>query len=149
MAKYSLSKYIATISIPTALANSFGLSSISVGGSGSYTDSITLNFNDDMWKVEGDVTGSYVMNRSDNKTGTIELSVSQVSDRVRQLITLCNIYKSSDQIDEGLTIEVRSTNGTMIATCLDCMPQRIPSQVMGQTAANQTWTFVSGEITIH
>lgn len=147
--KYSLAKYIATISIPTALAALFGLNSISIGGSGSYTDSITINFNDDMWKVEGDVTGSYVFNKSNNKTGSIELSLNQVSDRVRQLITLCNIYKSSDQIEEGLTIEVRSTDGTMIATCNDCMPQRIPSQVMGATAANQTWTFLSGEITIH
>ena len=149
MAKYALAKYVATISLPATVANAFGMNSISIGGSGSYTDSISINYNEDMWKVEGDATGSYVMNRNDNKTGSIELNINQLSDKVKQLITLCNVYKSSDEIDEGLTIEVRSTDGTMIATCNDCMPQRIPSQVMGATATNQTWTFVCGEVITH
>ena len=149
MAKYSLAKYILTISIPASVAALFGLNSISVGGSGSYTESITIRFNAEEWSVEGDATGSYVMNRNNNRTGTVEVSLNQLSDRVRQFITLCNIYKSSNTIEEGLTLELRSLDGVMVATCLDCMVQKIADQAFAATAANQSWTFVSGSITIH
>jgi len=149
MAKYALAKYILTVSIPQSVSALFGLRSLTIGGSGSYTDSINIEYNSDFWSVEGDHVGSHVFNRNDDRTGRVSVTLSQLSDRVRQFITLCNVYASSAQIEEGLTMELRSLDGTMIATCNDVMPVRIPPQAFGATAANQTWDFASGEITFH
>lgn len=146
--KYSLAKYILSITIPASVAASFGTQSISVGGSGSYTEYINVEHAEDAWSVVGDTTGSYVFNRNDNRTGTVQVSLNQMSDRVRQFISLCNIYQSSQEIDEGLTLEIRSTDGNTVATCSDCMPKKIPQQAFGATAANQTWEFVCGRIDV-
>lgn len=147
--KYSLTKRILTIKIPESVASKFGVNAISIGGSGSYLDSISLSFNSDLWSVKGDVTGGHIFDRNDDETGTCTVTLSQLSDRVRQLITLTNIYKQSKDIEDGLTIELRESNGDVIATCNDCMPQRIPNQDFAAQSGNQSWTFLCGQIVIH
>lgn len=147
--KYSLSKYILTISIPASVAAQFGVSTISVGGVGSYTESITIEQTADQWTVQGDATGGYVFNKSNDRTGSVQVSLNQLSERVAQFKALCNIYYSSEEIDEGLTLELRSLDGVMVATCDDCMVRKIPAQAFAESAAYQTWELLAGKITFH
>lgn len=147
--KYSLAKYIATISIPASVAASFGASSISVGGLGSTTESITISVPQDLWSVVGDATGGYVMNKNNDRSGSVIISLNQLTENVGRFITLCNVYYSSEEISDGLTIEVSSLDGKTVATCSDCMIRKIPDQAFAATAANQSWEFVCGKITFH
>lgn len=147
--KYSLSKYILTITIPASVAAQFGTSTISVGGVGSYTESIAIEYAEDQWTLQGDATGGHVFNKSNNRTGSVQVSLNQLSEKVAQFKTLCNIYYQSEEIDEGLTLELRSLDGVMVATCDDCLVRKIPGQAFAATAATQTWELLAGVITFH
>ena len=149
MAKYSLAKYTLTVKIPQSVASLFGTSVITLGGSNSYTGSISVEHNANLWEVVGDATGSHVFNRNDDKTGNIDVQINQLSDKVRQLKTLINVYRSSQTIEDGLTLEIHDSLGNTICTAEDCMPQKTPNQTFENTAQMQTWRFVCGEITIY
>lgn len=147
--KYSLSKYILTITIPATVAAQFGASTISVGGVGSMTESISIEYANDQWTLTGDATGGHIFNKSNDRTGTVQISLSQLSERVAQFKTLCNIYYQSEEIEDGLTLELRSLSGEMVATCDDCMVRKIPGQGFAAQAAMQTWELLAGVITFH
>lgn len=147
--KYSLSKYILTVSIGPTVSSLFGAKSISVGGVGSYTDSITIEQTNDQWSLQGDATGGYVFNKSNDRTGTATVSLSQLSEKVAQFKTLCNVYYTSEEIDEGLTLELRSLDGVVVATCDDCLVKKIPAQAFASEADKQSWEFLCGKVTFH
>lgn len=142
MATYSLASYILTIS---NISSEFGLTNIQIGGQGSMLDSITLSRNENLYETVGDPTGGYVHNKNLNKTGTIALSLSQLSANVGKFITLVNIYARTD-ITDGLTITLVDTEGNIIATCTDCFPQGVPEQTFAGSAGTQNWQFTCGKI---
>lgn len=146
---YSLSKYVLTMSIPESVAQHFGTNTLSIGGTGSYTDSITIRQTNNQFEVEGDATGSHVINKSNNRVGEAEVVINQMSERVAKFIALCNVYYSSETIDEGVTLELRALTGETVATCNDCFPNKPADQAFGQTAQTQSWVFVCGEVTFH
>lgn len=149
MARYSLAKYILTVSIPDNLVAEFGDRSVSIGGEGSYTDSITITRSVETWTTEGDSTGSYVHNQNLNKTGTAEVSLNQLSPQIAKFKTLCNLYSNADAEYDGLTLELSDTAGNVIATCNDCLINKIPDQQFQATAQNQSWVFTCGQIIIN
>lgn len=146
--KYSLAKHILTITIPDNLVGDFGAQSISIGGEGSYLDSITLTYNSQLWTTTGDATGSWVHDQNLDRTGTAEISIKQVSPSVGRFKTLCNLYFNSYIDYDGLTLELSDIAGNIIATCNDCYIQKIPNQAYQATSQNQTWTITCGKITI-
>lgn len=160
MKRYSLADYILSVKVPDELRTIFGSNSvdetnsldnvISIGGNGSYVGRIQISLKENMWTTSGDKTGSWVHNKSLNKTGTLEVNLNQVSDKIKILIRLYETYYSSDTITEGLTITVNKAvgggNQECVCTCTDCYIQEIPSQSFGDTAQDQTWTFTCGKI---
>lgn len=149
MAKYSLSKYILTISIPSEIAGQFGASTISVGGEGSYLDSISISYSTSRWNTKGDATGSWVHEENLDRTGSAAVTLNQLSDKVAKFIRLCNLYYNTDVDLDGLTLELNDTSGNNIATCNDCVIKEIPNQDFGSESANQEWVFNCGKITFN
>lgn len=149
MARYSLANYILTVTIPTELAGTFGANTLTVGGEGSYLDSMQVSLSQNLWSTEGDSTGSWVHNKNLDRTGTCQITLSMLSDKVARFITLCNLYYAADSDYSGLTLELSSSDGTTIATCNDCYITKIPDQQFQSTAQRQTWEFTCGRITIH
>lgn len=158
--RYSLADYIVTIKLPSAnalpseyanLANKeikIGGPGESIGSIGSFIGQISITRSNNQWDTNGDVTGSWVHNQNLSKVGTVEIQINQVSDNVIRLIQLCNIYNTTS-IREGLSITVTPATGestTTYADCVDCYPTKIPNQVFGSTAANQTWSFTCGMV---
>lgn len=146
---YSLANYQLSIQLPQELASEFGTSHFALGGEGSYTDSISINISNQLFQVAGDNTGSYVFNKNLNRTGNIQITLNQLSDKVGLLKNIYNLYlKTSTEID-GLTITVNDNDNNLIATCIDCFPNNIPQQQFGNGAATQTWQFECGQITFN
>lgn len=161
MARYSLTDYILSVKVPEELRDVFIEDSndtidaasniISIGGDGSYTGSINVTTNTAQFTTEGDATGSWVHNQSKDKTGTIRVTINQVSDKVLLLVRLYQTYYASNTTTEGLTLTISKAtgNGNQESVCVgtDCLIGKIPDIDFGQTADNQDWNFTCGRIT--
>lgn len=146
--RYSLASYYLSISIPTEVANSFGADEITIGGEGSYLDTISIALSTDLYSTKGDATGSWIHTKNYNRTGTIQLTINQVSDAVARLKSLFNIYYSLDEEAEGLTLTLKSSlNNVAVAICNDCVITKIPDQSFGSETSTQQWTLNAGKIT--
>ena len=159
--RYSLTDYILTITVPDnsnineAIRGkqfSIGGAGIETGGKGSFLGEISLSRNKDAWETEGDYTGSWVHNKNNDKTGTCQVQIRQVSDMVITLAQICAIFESIQEHVPGLTLTLQSAfdnsiAGTnIIATCNDCYIQKLADIKFGETADLQTWIFTCGQI---
>lgn len=143
--RYSLADYQLTIDIPSELE--FGTTSITIGGDGSYMNSVTISTDNNLFDIATDAAGNWLYNKNLARNGQVEISIQQVSDAVAQLKTLFNLLLKSPTQSEGLTISLADTLGNEIATCEDCVINNIPNQAFGETSAEQTWTLLAGKVT--
>lgn len=145
--RYSLAEYTMKVTVPADVTGSEVV--LTFGGPGenqlgSFIGQITVARNNDTWSTEGDATGSWVHNKSLNRTGTISLQVRQVSDDIIRLITLARLYENSDP-ETGCLIDIyRGT--TPVEQGIDCYLVKVPDQVKGDTAEMQTWQWTCGKI---
>lgn len=154
--RYSLSDYILSIKIPDELIGVFTSTDnesenrLSIGGDGSYVGSIKVSTSD-IFKVEGNATGSWIHNKSKNKTGSLEISLNQLSDSTLKLTRLFETYYSADTITDGMTITISKSagNGNSLDVCtlVDCYISKMPDGAWDTEAKTQTWTFTCGKIT--
>lgn len=145
MKRYCLANYILTADIPEDIG--FGTQTVSIGGEGSYMDTITISLTEDLFKTEGDNTGSWVHIKNLNKTGTAKISIKQVSDKIATFKALVNIYSNLNTEASGMTLTLRDTLNNTICVCEDCLLTKIPDQKFGNEPDIQEWTFTCGKIT--
>ena len=141
--KYSLANYILSIdSNDSEIKRIFG--TISIGGEGSYLDSLSLSNNSNIFETQGYATGGYVHTKNLDRHGTATITLNQLSDKVGRFIQLAKLSLSGDY--DGFTLSLTDSNGNKIATCIDCYIQKIPDQSFGSSAQTQTWVFTCGQI---
>ena len=163
--KYSLAKYIVTISPSDDYYKEF-FGEVIINGTKSYqenstqlnqmngdaVDSIEVSIQNDLWSTQAYATGAWVHNKNLSKTGTVNLSLSQLAYQVAKLKSICQNYYNNNYDDPSfiITITENSAGATkQVCQCIDCLPTKIPQQSFGSTASNQTWSFTSGEITFN
>lgn len=146
---YSLSDYIVSVVVPESLYSVYGVDNrISIGGDKSYNGGIIINMNSQTWTTHGDATGSYYHDKSKDRTGTLTVNLTQISDNVLRLIRLFNAYYSSDSSNDGLTITLSKAIGNdqkIVATCNSCM-LNLPNLDFEDAAKQHGWAFTCGEI---
>lgn len=143
MKRYSLSDYILSIEPNDQTIKSlFG--TISIGGEGSYTDSIRLSRTNNMWSTDGYATGAWVHNKNMSRVGTATLSINQMSPSVAKFIKLANAFYGADY--DGFTLSLSDRSGTKVAECVDCYITTIPEQAFETSAGMQNWEFTCGQI---
>ena len=142
--KYCLANYILSIqpNDPT-LVSMFG--NMSVGGEGDALSQMTISIEPTLWDTEGFATGAWVHNKNLSRTGTVTISISQLSDRVAKFKQLCNVYYNNDY--NGVTMTLSDSEGNKVCAAIDCYVQKIPEQQFQDKAQTQDWTFTCGEIT--
>lgn len=145
MKRYCLANYILTVDIPEDIG--FGAQSISIGGEGSYTDSITVHRDKAMFSTQADDTGSWVHTKSLDAHGYVDVSIKQVSDKIATFKALMNIYRNIDSEASGMTLTLCDTLNNPICICDDCVLENVPDQAFANEPANQTWRFLAGRIT--
>lgn len=152
--RYSLADHLVKVTLPANIqyqGADLGGMVLQFGGpgnnnnNGSFMGSITVARSTNTWSTTGDATGSWVHNKTLDRTGTVSLDLRQVSDDVIRLQMLANIFETQE-VQEGCRIEVYSGNVT-VAVADDCYITKIPNQVYGDSAANQTWEWTSGKVT--
>lgn len=144
MKRYCLANYILTADIPEDIG--FGSQSVSIGGEGSYLDTITVHLNSSLFSTQGDNTGAWVHIKNLDKTGTVTISINQMSDKIASFKALMNIYNNMDSDAAGMTLTLRDSLNNTICVCEDCVIENIPDQAFGSTPTTQTWTFLCGRI---
>lgn len=149
MKKYALANYQIAISInDTQLRNLFS-DEIVIGGAGTYMGNISVNRESNVYEVQGDNTGSYVFNQNLNKTGTVTLSINQLSDdviKLKRIVEWCYTHEISPFTITVRSNTLESTSVKTVCICNDCLVQGVPTQSFGDAATNQTWTFICGKI---
>ena len=160
--QYSLADYQLTIGLSDSIAqllglrDSFGnlLTNFSIGGpgengEGSFVGQITVSRTEDLFKTTGDPTGSWVHDKSLNRTGTIGIDITQISDDVVTLVQLCQIFESVQTNMPGLELtinSVASATATTMITGRDCYIQKLPELQLGEAATRMSWVFTCGQI---
>ena len=125
MKRYCLANYILTADIPEDIG--FGTQTVSIGGEGSYMDTITISLTKELFTTEGDNTGSWV--------------------HIKNLDKTVNIYSNLNTEAAGMTLTLRDTLNNTICVCEDCLLTKIPDQAFASDPATQEWTFTCGKIT--
>lgn len=151
--RYSLADHTVRVTLPDNLSmngNNIGGMVLKFGGpgengiTGSMIGNISVARANDTWRTEGDATGSWVHNKSLDRTGNVTLNIRQVSDDIIRLQMLAQIYEAEDF--PGCKIEVYCGD-LVVARAEDCYITRIPEQAFGDTAAMQSWSWTSGRVT--
>ena len=144
---YSLANYKLSISInDVVLRTAFG-SALTVGGNGSQLESMTVSPNANIFDIESYATGGYVFNKSYDRSGSVSVTLNQLSDEIGKFKNLINMYYSGDY--GALTIVLTNNENEKVIECVDCLPTKIPDQQFQSTAQTQTWGFSVGKITVY
>ena len=146
---YNLSKYKLAIQLPEEFASKVGLendNTITVGGEGSYLDTLSYSYNADMYTTKADATGSYVHDKNLDKSGNITISIHQLSPQIALFKKIINLYYQSGNDYDGLQLSLKDLSGQEIMSAESCFFVKIPDQNFGQTSENQTWNITSGKI---
>ena len=160
--QYSLADYQLTIGLSDSVAqllglrDSFGnlLTNFSIGGpgednEGSFVGQIIVNRVQDLFTTTGDATGSWVHDKNLNRTGTIQIDITQISDDIVTLVQLCQIFESVQTNMPGLELtinSVASNTATTMVTGRDAYIQKLPELTLGEQAQKLSWTFTCGQI---
>lgn len=160
--QYSLADYQLTIGLSTEIATQLGLrdsfgnvlTNFTIGGpgedrEGSFVGSIKVTRNTQLFTTTGDATGSWVHDKNLDRTGTIEVEITQISDDIITLVQLCQIFESVQTNMPGLELTINSvisTTSTPVVTGRDSYIQKLPDLTYGETAGRLTWTFTCGQI---
>lgn len=144
--RYSLANYILSIASDDKKINSL-FETVQIGGEGDALSSIAITTNDTLWETTSFATGAWIHNKNLSRTGTCEVSISQLSDAVAKFKTYIAYFYGSDNTDVGgVTITLTDSNDNIIATCEDCYPTQIPAQEFSAKAVEQRWRFTCGRI---
>lgn len=166
--RYSLADYTLTVQLPSETDDKAGIfassgltdenRSFTIGGpgsldnssftnSGSYVGNIVVSRSNDLFSTEGDATGSWVHNKNLDRTGTVRVDITQISDQVITLALITKAYESVQDDTPGLTITVNNAfTGENIAVCNDCYISKIPDFTFGATADRLSWSFTCGQV---
>lgn len=151
--RYSLADHTVKVTFPEGFnvnGTNLGGLVLTFGGAGnngidgSFLGEIAVSRSRDTWTTEGDVTGSWVHNKSLDRTGTVTLNLRQISDDVVRLQMLANAFELNDSV--GCQIIVFSKD-TPVAQADDCYISKIPDQSFGDSAAMQSWGWTAGRVT--
>lgn len=159
---YSLADYQLTIGLSDSIAAKLGLrdqfgnllTNFSIGGpgengEGSFVGQISVQRSRELFSTTGDPTGSWVHDKNLDRTGTISIDITQISDDVITLVQLCQIFESVQSSMPGLELtinSVASSAGNTMVTGRDCYIQKLPDLTLGETAGRLTWSFTCGQI---
>lgn len=160
--QYSLADYQLTIGLSNSIAQRLGLrdqygnllTNFSIGGpgennEGSFVGQIVVNRAKELFTTTGDATGSWVHDKNLDRTGTITLDLTQISDDVITLVQLCQIFESVQTNMPGLELTINSVSSnasTTMVTGRDCYIQKLPELTLAETAQKLSWVFTCGQI---
>lgn len=157
MATYSLVDYRVTIKLPNQMNKYLSTNlreGLIIGGQNSFVESITIRQNVEAFSTKGDSTGSFIHTFNADRTGEIELSISQVSQASKILSLMFSTYYKVENRNAPFKntapiplIEVYDTrNNVVVAKCSDAFIKKHPDKTFTNEAGNESWVFTVGVI---
>ena len=131
------------------LLTNFSIGGPGENGEGSFVGQINVSRSKDLFTTTGDNTGSWVHDKNLDKTGTISIDITQISDDVITLVQLCQIFEAIQSNVPGLELSINSTasgvSNTMV-TGKDCLIRKLPDIPLAENAGRLSWVFTCGQI---
>ena len=131
------------------LLTNFTIGGPGENGEGSFVGQIIVNRSKELFTTTGDATGSWVHDKSLDRTGTITIEITQIADSVITLVQLCQIFESIQSNVPGLEISINSASSGVSNTMVsgkDCLIQKLPDLTLAETAGRLSWVFTAGQI---
>ena len=160
--QYALADYQLKIGLSTEVAQRLGLKdnfgnplkNFTIGGpgennEGSFVGQIVVSRSTNLFETKGDATGSWVHDKNLDRTGTITLEITQISDDVITLVQLCQILESVQSNLPGLELTVNSVASnvsTTMVTGRDAYIQKLPDITLAEAAGRLSWVFTCGQV---
>lgn len=122
---------------------------IPIGGVGSYLGSIKVAKATDNITKTVDATGSGVFAYSHDHSGTVDIEISQVSNKVATIINRAMKWYHSETNGDwknGLLDIVIMKNGRKVLDATSCMLTKMPDLEIGNEVAMRTFSFQAIEI---
>lgn len=160
--QYSLADYQLTIGLSDNVARQLGLrdangnllTNFTIGGpgednQGSFVGQIVVTRNTNLFSTTGDATGSWVHDKNLDRTGSIQVDITQISDDVITLVQLCQMFESIQTNMPGLELTINSVasnvSNTMV-TGRDSYIQKLPDLTLAESAGRLSWVFTCGQV---
>jgi len=147
---YSLLDYSISITKNDSVSANTTIPDITFGGYGNYLGSITVSRDIEHVTKTVDASGAGVFNFVNDKSGSISIEISQVSNEIAELIEVINGYVSSETYTYknriyDITIS-RTGDSDFSITGTYCMIAGVPEMRFNRDVSTYTWKFICMEI---
>lgn len=133
-------------------AKTFDLNSVSFAVGGVIIDGFqagdacTAQSNSDAFSMESGADGEVLFTKSNDRTGTIELTLMYSSEANR---TLSELHQLDLQSNAGLTsITITDTRGGCEVFAKNCRISKLPDLTLGQEAGTLTWPLHCADLSV-
>lgn len=141
--RYSLSEVIVSFTS----SNSGDDFTFSLGGVGTFFGGVTIAWDTPLWSKEMDATGAGVLSRSYDMSGTVTLTINQMSTDVEIFNSLIMAYmKDPNGIEKPPMLDItiqRVGEGSPMVKASMCVLEKNPDLGYAEAAATREYGFIS------
>lgn len=131
---------LSTVSLTIANPN---YEQIVVGGTGQLVGSVSMRRNNAAFSVAGAPDGGYVASFTRDKTGSVDIRISQSSSLISRLTRFILWCEANPELAES-TISIIDQLGNMQGYASGVFPSKIPDNEVSGNATDRTFTFNAG-----
>ena len=121
------------------------LGTIQIGGGGKQVDTVSYNFDTDMFSKQATADGGVIFSHNAARDGTISITLKQTSPHIGDLT---RFYEDAriNPYSAGSTITIKDGIGTINVVARDCLPTRLPQNSVSDTPSDREFGFICGQI---
>lgn len=140
--RYSLADHVVTFTAIQGANSGTDLFTFEIGGQGSFLGSLNISWNADTWSQQMDATGSGSYSKNYDRSGTITLSLNQVSEKTILMDRLFQSYHLSDSDDIVYKVTISRGSKTLVEASY-CVLKKLPEYVAEEEAGVRAYEFLS------
>lgn len=146
--QYSLLDYSLSITLKQSTTATTGTSlNIPIGGAGKYLGSIKFTKSTDNITKTVDATGAGVFSFSNDHSGQVEITISQVSDAINSIITNISEKYHSDGSWKNALVDIIMTKGSKtVIEATNCMLVKMPDFSVENEVGTRSFMLLAMEI---
>jgi len=118
---------------------------ISFGGAGKMIGEVKYDFAEEMFNIENAPDGGYAFGHNAAKNGTVSIQFLQTCPHIDTLIEYFLWCRDNPEL-AAAGITITDSTGVIDMEAKNCLPVKIPENVVGSSPANRTFEFICGEI---
>ena len=106
---------------------------------------VTVSRSEQSWSVASGASGEHARSKSNNRTGTWEITLMQTS-KTNDFLTAKMLADEGPGNAGKFTVNLLDANGATVVGSLEAWVQKPPSVEYGKDLGDRVWTLESGDI---